>query len=168
MQFEIFLSQLKPSVSISTSLTFQTSFGASSMNNWYKLMQASSLMMFRCQIALFLPTKPRSVFFPPLLLFTMPQVTCPAQGGCFVNVFKPSTLGGMVLQGTIVFLFNMIPTNQVSVGCTLHRYAIFFPFVTTRPTFRVCWSPGIQLLVPHRVRRLECGRSSPILIIWVI
>jgi len=56
VQFEIFLSQLKVSVSISISLTFQTSFAASFMNNWYKLMQTSSSMMFCCQIVLSLPT----------------------------------------------------------------------------------------------------------------
>ena len=167
-QFKIFLSRLKVSVSISISVTFPTSFGASFMNNWYKLTQTSSSMMFCCQIVLSLPTPRKSVFFLLRLPFIMPQVTCLAQGGCLVNVFGPSTLGGVVLQDTIVFSFNMIPMHQVSVGCTLRGYAIFFPFITTRPTFHVCWSPGIQLLVPHHAQTLECGRSNPILIIRVI
>ena len=168
VQFEIFLSRLKALVSISISLTFQTSFGASSMNNWYKLMQTSSSMMFHCQIVLSLPTPRKSVFFLQQLPFIMPRVTCLAQGGCFVNIFEPSTLGSVVLRDVIVFSFNMIPTSQVSVGCILCGYAIFFPFATTRNTFRVHWSPGIQLLVPHHAQTLECGRSSLILIIRVI
>jgi len=114
------------------------------------------------------PTPQKSVFFLLRLLFIMPQVTCLAQGGCSVNIFELSTLGGMVLQDMIAFLFNMILTNRVSMGCTLRRYAIFFPSVTTRPTSHVRWSPGIQLLVPRRAQRLECGRLSPILIIQVI
>jgi hypothetical protein len=45
VQFEISPSQLRVSLSISISLTFQISFGASSTNNWYKLMKTSSSMM---------------------------------------------------------------------------------------------------------------------------
>ena len=133
VQFEIFLSRLKVSVFISISLTFQTLFAASFMNNSYKLMKASSSMMFQFQNVLFLPTPQKSVFFLPRLPFIMPQVTCLAQGACFVNVFELLTLGGVVLQDMIVFSFNMIMTNQVSAGCTLHGYATFFPFATTRP-----------------------------------
>ena len=61
------------------------------------------------------PVLTNTVFFLLQLPFIMPQVTCLAQGGYFMNVFEPSTLGGMVLQDTIVFSFNMIPTHQVSV-----------------------------------------------------
>ena len=43
-----------------------------------------------------------------------------------MNEFKLLTLGAVVLQDMIVFLFNMIPTNQVSVGCTSRDYTIFF------------------------------------------
>ena len=143
VQFKIFLSQLKDSVSISISLTFQTLFSTSFMNNWYKLMQTSSLMMFHCQIVLSLPTPQESMFFLLWSLFIMPQATCLAQGGCFVNVFKPLTLGSMVLQDMIVFSFNMILMHYVSVGCTLHGYTIFFPFITAGPTFHMCWFPGI-------------------------
>ena len=99
------------------------------------------------------------------LPFTMPQMTCLAQEGCFMNVFESLTPGDMVLWGTIVFLFSMIPMNQVSVGCTWCRYAIYFLFVIIKLTFLVHWSPGIWPLVPHHALRLECGRSSPILII---
>src|SRR6266567_5613879 len=159
---------LRAHESISTSLIFRTSFGTSSMNNWYKLTQTLNLTMFRCQIVLSLPTQPRSASFPPPLPFTMPQVTSPAQGGCFVNVSVQSILGGVALPGTTVFSFNMTPTNQVSVGCMSRGYAIFFLFVITSPTFRVRWSPGIGLSVPHPAQTQECGRSSLILIIRVI
>ena len=98
----------------------------------------------------------------------MPQATCLAQEGCFVNVFEPLTLGDMVHLGMIVFLFNMIPMNQVSVGCMLRGYTISFLFIIIKHTFLVHWYPGIQPLVPHHVQTLECGRSSPILIMWVI
>ena len=145
VQFVISLSRLRVSVSISISLTFQTSFGASSMNSWYKLMQTLSLMMFHWPTVPFSPTQQKFVCSLPRLQFIMPQVTCQAQGGCSVNVFELSTLGGVVLQDTIVSLFNMIPTSQGSVGCTSPDYGISFPFVTTRPTSHVHWSPGIQL-----------------------
>ena len=145
VQFEISLSRLRVSVSISISLTFQTSFVASSMNNWFKLIQTLSSTTFRWPTVLSLPTQPKSVFSLLRLQFIMPQVTCQAQGGCFVNVFELSKLGGVVLRDMIVFSFNMIPTNQVSEGCTSLDYGISFPFVTTRPTSHVHWSPGIQL-----------------------
>ena len=150
------------------SLTFQTLFAASFMNNWYLLTKTLTLMMFHCQIVLFLPTPRKSVFFLSWLPFIMPQVTCLAWGACFMNVFELLTLGGVALQDMIVFSFNMILTNQVSVGCMSHGYATFFPLATTRPTFHARWSPGIQLLVPHCAQILECRRSSLILIIWVM
>ena len=93
--------------------------------------------MFRWPTVLSLPTQPKSVFSLLRLQFIMRQVTCLAQGGCFANVFELWTLGGVVLRDTIVFSFNMIPTNQVSVGCTLHDYGTSFPFVTTRAAFHV-------------------------------
>ena len=83
-------------------------------------------MTFRYLTALSLAIQQKFRFFLLQLLFIMPQATCLAQEGCFVNEFELLTLGTVVLQDMIVFLFNMIPTNQVSMGCTSRDYAIFF------------------------------------------